>query len=214
MFLRLLGLILPDRIAWINANSMSISVWVTHICVSYLTSIGSDNGLSPGRRQAIIWTNAGILLIRSLVRKLSEISIEITFSLKKMHLKMSSGKWRPFRLNVLNHLHHIQRNVNQNTRHYFQLNAFHDDVIKWKHFLRYWPFVRGFRRSPVTRSFGVFFDLHLIKRLSKHSRGWWLETLSHPLWRHCNMKTSAKQWSFCSRLNVSAHLHNLHLRPM
>ena len=37
--------------------------WVTHICVSKLTIIGSDNGLSPGRRQAIIWTNAGILLI-------------------------------------------------------------------------------------------------------------------------------------------------------
>ena len=36
---------------------------VTHICVSKLTIIGSDNGLSPGRRQAIIWTNAGILLI-------------------------------------------------------------------------------------------------------------------------------------------------------
>ena len=37
---------------------------VTHICVSELTIIGSDNDLSPGRRQAIIWTNGGILLIR------------------------------------------------------------------------------------------------------------------------------------------------------
>ena len=36
---------------------------VTHICVGKLTNIGSDNGLSPGRHQAIIWTNAGILLI-------------------------------------------------------------------------------------------------------------------------------------------------------
>ena len=36
---------------------------VTHICVSKLSITGSDNGLSPGRRQAIIWTNAGILLI-------------------------------------------------------------------------------------------------------------------------------------------------------
>ena len=33
--------------------------WVTHICVSDLAIIGSDNGLSPGRHQAIIWTNAG-----------------------------------------------------------------------------------------------------------------------------------------------------------
>ena len=37
---------------------------VAHICVSKLTIIGSDNGLSPGRRQAIVWTNARILLIR------------------------------------------------------------------------------------------------------------------------------------------------------
>ena len=36
---------------------------VTHICINKLTIVGSDNGLSPGRRQAIIWTNAGILLI-------------------------------------------------------------------------------------------------------------------------------------------------------
>ena len=41
-------------------------------------------------------------------------------------------------------------------------------------------------QRPVTRSFDVFFDLRLIKRLSKHSRGWWFETLSHPLWRHRN----------------------------
>ena len=43
---------------------------VTHICVSILTIIGSDNGLSPGRRQAIIWTNAKILLYWTLRNKL------------------------------------------------------------------------------------------------------------------------------------------------
>ena len=155
----------------------------------------------------------------------------------------------------------------------------HDDVIKWKHFPRYWPFVRGIRRSPVnsphngqwcgalifslicawingwvntgeagdlrrhrahhdvtgmmftwnfanhrwnevytyskmkrvfpnllyrtlyiippvtgefpsqrpvTRCFDVFFDLRLNKRLSKQSWGWWFETPSRSLWRHCN----------------------------
>ena len=63
--------------------------------------IGSDNGLSPGRRQAIIWTNAGILLIGPLETNFSEILIGIqTFSFKKMHLKMSSAKWRPFRLGL------------------------------------------------------------------------------------------------------------------
>ena len=47
-----------DLLACISTNSR-----VTHICVDNLTIIGSDNGLSPGRRQAIIWTNAEILLI-------------------------------------------------------------------------------------------------------------------------------------------------------
>ena len=77
---------------------------VTHICVGNLTIIGSDSGLSPGRRQAIIWTNAGILSIGPLGTDFSEILIKIhTFSFKKMNLKMSSGKWRPFclGLNVL-----------------------------------------------------------------------------------------------------------------
>ena len=67
--------------------------------------IGSDNGLSPGRRQAITWTDVGILLIGPLGTNFSEMLIEIhTFSFKKIHLKMLSGKWRPFclGLNVLN----------------------------------------------------------------------------------------------------------------
>ena len=70
---------------------------VTHICVSKLTIIGSDKGLSPGRRQAIIWTNDGILLIEPLGTNFNEILSEIQiFSFKKMHLNMSSAKWRPF----------------------------------------------------------------------------------------------------------------------
>ena len=80
---------------------------VTHICVSNLTTIGSVNCLSPGRRQAITWTNAGILLIGPLGTNFSEILIEIpTFSFKKMRLKVSSAKWRPFflGLNVLEKL--------------------------------------------------------------------------------------------------------------
>ena len=46
---------------------------VMHICISKLTIIVSDNGLSPGRRQAIIWISAGILLIRTLGTDFSEI---------------------------------------------------------------------------------------------------------------------------------------------
>ena len=42
-------------------------------------------------------------------------------------------------------------------------------------------------QKPVTRSFDVFFDLRLNKRLSKQSWGWWFETLLRPLWRHSNV---------------------------
>ena len=71
--------------------------WVMHICVGKLTIIGSDNGLSPERRQAIIWTNAGILLIGPLGTNFSEILIGIqTFSFTKMHLKMPSATRRLF----------------------------------------------------------------------------------------------------------------------
>ena len=85
----------------------------THICVGKLTTIGSDNGLSPGRRQAIIWTSAGILLIGPLGTNSSEILIGVqTFAFKKMHLKMSSAKWRPscLDLNVLSEWKWILQN--------------------------------------------------------------------------------------------------------
>ena len=69
----------------------------------------------------------------------------------------------------------------------------------WRHqmenFPRHWPFVLGNSpasgefpaQRPVTWSFDVFFDLCLNKRLRKQSWGWWFETLSRPLWRHCNV---------------------------
>ena len=74
---------------------------MTHICVSKLTIIGSDNGLSPGRRQAMIWTKAGILVIGPLATNFSEILIGIhIFSFKIMQLKMLSAKCGPFCLNL------------------------------------------------------------------------------------------------------------------
>ena len=73
------------------------------------------------------------------------------------------------------------------------LQILHDDVIKWKHFPRYWPFVRGIHRSPVNSPHKVqwsgvfmFFYLCLNERLSKQPCGWWLETPSWSLWCHCN----------------------------
>ena len=84
-------------------NFYGLTHWgrVTHICVGKLTIIGSDNCLSPGRRQAINWTNAEVLLIRPKGTNFSEILNEIrTFSFKKMHLDVSSAKRRPFCLGL------------------------------------------------------------------------------------------------------------------
>ena len=72
-----------------------------HISVSKLTTFDSDNGFSPGQHQAIIGTNARILLIVPLGTNFSKISIKIyTISFKQMHLKMLSGKWWPFCLGL------------------------------------------------------------------------------------------------------------------
>ena len=94
-----------DQVLWhiqISINSLRPS----DAYILNLTILGSDKGLSPGRRQAIIWTNAGILLIRTLGTNFSEILFEIhSFSFSKMHLKMSSVKWRLFGLG-LNELTH------------------------------------------------------------------------------------------------------------
>ena len=69
----------------------------------------------------------------------------------------------------------------------------HDDVIKWKHFPRYWPFVRGIHRSPVNSphkgqwrgalKFSLICTLN--KQFSKQWEHWWFETPWRPLW-HCN----------------------------
>ena len=205
---------------------MHLTRWgrVTHICVSDLTSIGSDNDLSPGRRQAIIRTNAGKLLIRPLGTNFNEFLVEILiFSFKKMRLKVSSAKRRPFCLGLnelklpsakcrpfcadlsvfrwpiislyilhdvchsnalvptpqrANYCHISERlshrvipssydctrrervcNVWANETNGYACNVsyrrivkssnLHDNVIKWKHFPRYWPFVRGIYRPPV-----------------------------------------------------------------
>ena len=63
----------------LNEPNLSLIHWgrVTHICGGNLTIIGSDNGLSPDRRQTIIWTNAGILSIGALGMNFSELLIEI-----------------------------------------------------------------------------------------------------------------------------------------
>ena len=86
---------------WPDMHTLTHWGRVTHICVSNLTITGSDNSLSPGRRQAIIWTNAEILLIGPLGTDFSEMWIAIeAFSFKNKHLQMSFGKCRPFCLGL------------------------------------------------------------------------------------------------------------------
>ena len=71
--------------------------WVMHICVSKLTITGSVNGLLPGCRQTIIWTNGGILLISPLGSNFTENVNEIhTFPFQGNAFEMAAGKWWPF----------------------------------------------------------------------------------------------------------------------
>ena len=97
---------------------------VACLCLDNLSINVSDNGLSLGKRQAIIWTNAG-MLIRPWGTNFSEILIEEIhiFSFKKMHLKMTSGKWWPICLgpNVLTMSTRSMREVYTQT----------PDTIKW-----------------------------------------------------------------------------------
>ena len=185
---------------------------MTHICVvGKLTIIGSGNVLSPDRHQAIIRTNAGIMLIWPLGTNFSEI---YTLSFKKMYLTMSSGKWRLFclGLNVLRWIsgdtlycnrpptRQLQGRVIDILRPRQNGYRFADDIFKlifknenfqikiyWNMFLCYWPLCfTGHRWIPLTiaRSFDVFFDLHLNKLLSKQSKCRWFETTWRSLWRH------------------------------
>ena len=52
-------------------------------------------------------------------------------------------------------------------------------------------------QRPVTRTFDVFFDLHLSKRLSKQSKRWWFKRRSRLLWRHCNDFQIMVIFNFC-----------------
>ena len=140
----------------LKKKTSGVTHWgrVMHIFVSKLTIIGSDNGLSPGWHQVIIWTNAEILLIRTSGTNFSGILSEIhTFLFKKMHLKMSSGKWLPscLGLNVLGvnyrtvdtkkatcaHTiqkkcpHKCQISCKENGQHYIHCFLGHGKTYKW-----------------------------------------------------------------------------------
>ena len=87
------SVVFDDNIIWTNDGMVKLieAEWRCMICVRKLSIIGSDNGLSPGRRQVIIWPNDGILSIGPLGTNFSKISIKIlTFQFKKLHLKITT----------------------------------------------------------------------------------------------------------------------------
>ena len=130
-------------------------------------SIGSDNGLALNRQQAIIWSSDDLV---------------------HWHIYAS-----PCDLNELTYGYTLI-----NPHHIFSyLQQFHDDIIKWKHFPRYWTFVQGIHPSQVNSPHkgqwpgALIFSLicALNKWLSKQLWGWWFEMPSRSLWCHCNVVT-------------------------
>ena len=174
---------------------------------------GSGNGLSPVRCQAITWPNADLLSIGLSATNLSEIWIKMqNLSFMKTHLKMLSVKWQPFcpgwdelkpssagpvyiwDLNLVITLLKMSPQCSQ-----CWAISRHSANPWWHHQMETFsallalcpgnsPVTGEFPgQRPVTRSFDVFLDLPLNKRLSKQSWGWWFETPSASLWCHCNV---------------------------
>ena len=170
--------------------------------------------MAPDKRQTISWTNAGIPLIGPLETSFSEIwSKYNNFSFKKMNLKMSLAKCLAFCLGLIMSTVNDWINpclVNRETYRwlidrliavlFFTVSHdFHTESSimtssngNISALLAFYagnsPVTGEFHtKRPVRRSFDVFFDLRLNKPLNKQSWGWWFETLSHPLWRHCNV---------------------------
>ena len=95
-----------------------------------------------------------------------------------------------------------------------------DDVIKWKHFPRNWPFVRRIHRSPVNSSHkgqwrgALMFSLICVwinDWVNKQSWGWWFETLARPLWRHCkeSSETGRQQRSIMKSVFINKFIRQL-----
>ena len=199
-----------------------ISYWgrVTLICVGNLTIIVSYKGFSPGRCQAIIWPNAGMLLIWPWETKFNEISIKIhTFSFfRKMAAILSrsllfSGKsayvlasspwcvsWVIFYFITSFDIHGLFLHVGINCMMTLSYgNIFRVTGPLCGEFTGPGEFPT---QRPVTRSFDVLFDLRLNTRLSKQPWGWWFEMPSWSLWRHRN---GYKVLGICSYREFSVH---------
>ena len=150
-------------------------------------STGSGNGLSPVRRQAITWSNADLLSMWPLGYCWS--TKRVTYPLVKLQelfwiwvMRRSIWDWISNRWQWLGKAWWCHQMETFSA--WLAIGAGNSPV----------PGEFPAQR-PVTRSFDVFFDPRLNKALSKQSWGWWFETLSCPLWRHCNGFRGARLYS-------------------
>ena len=130
---------------------------MTHICVSKLTIFGSDNGLSPGRHQAIIWTNDWIMIIVSLETNFSEINLYQNFYISFQEYALENGVWKLGAILsrpqcVLKVAIYIGKNIITLTQHGFRATI----NIRWikslLHIVASWQW-RHFSLTRVLRSY-------------------------------------------------------------
>ena len=189
-----------------------------HICISKIIIIGSDNGLSPGRRQAIIWTDAWMLLIGPLGTNFNEIDSKFIYfhSRKSISIcRLKNGghfvSASMCSIGVMNEGAFARLRIDMS----FGAIPYIAATTCWRHQMETYSELLTICagnssvpgefpvQRPVTRSFDVFFDLRLNKRLSKQSWGWWFETLSQALWRQCNAPVNVRI-SFLRQTNMNS----------
>ena len=86
----------------------------------------------------------------------------------------------------------IQRLLTSSLRHHWS----HDDVIKWKQFPRYHSPMNSPHKSKWRGALLFSVICALNSRLGKQSWGWWFETSSRSLWRHCNVAIRNSNWIY------------------
>ena len=151
---------------------------MTHICISKIVIIGSDNGLSPGRRQAIIWSNAGILLIRALGINFSGIRNQYIFiqenASENVVCKMASISSRSHWVNLY-----------QLESYATELVIIRDDVMTWKRFPHYWILLENsktHRALMVSKYCRLLYCLQAVEQPVDMPLIW--DTIAL-MWHHC-----------------------------
>ena len=146
--------------------------------------------IGPGIGLALVWLKANLS------------SIRLTWTSIRMNRGKSKSKWSP---NSFKKMHFKRFEKRRSFCHviyiliWWKKTKTHRIVTWWRHQMETFsallvicagnsPVTGEFTsHRPVTRTCNVFIDLRLKKRLSKQSWGWWFETPSRPLWRHCNL---------------------------